>query len=287
MYFSSATHVGYIMNSSVQNKVIAITGSTGGLGNALCIELQKRGAKLALMDVDFEKVSLQARNFSEAHVKAIEIDVTNMACVEKAMAIANEYFGKIDIVIANAGITHMAPMVTTDSKDFERVIDINLNGPWRTFKAALPYVSKEQGYLAAICSLASFVHCPLQASYAASKAGLHAVCNSIRLELKHLNVGVGSFHPTFFPSPLMEDVVNNPVGNKLWGGNANGPWKMITVDEVVRDIVAGIETREEMVVIPRRKTIVAKAAGFFRKYIEKRGFKGSEIQEAIDLALKN
>lgn len=268
----------------LKNKVIAITGSTGGLGQALSLELAKKGALLALMDIDSEKLKLQA---SELSGLALEVDVTGLDSIEAAMAKANDHFGKIDIIIANAGITKMAPMISSSEKDFSQVIDINLNGPWRTFKAALPYISESSGYMAAICSMASFVHCPLQASYAASKAGLHAVCNSVRMEVKHLGIDVGSYHPTFFPSPLMDGVTSDPVGNKLWGGNKEGPWKMITVEEVVSDIISGIEERAELVVIPKRKTLVAKASGFFRRYIERRGFKGNEIQEAISLSQRS
>ncbi|WP_419172758.1 SDR family NAD(P)-dependent oxidoreductase [Halobacteriovorax sp.] len=269
------------MKSNLKNKVIAITGTTGGLGKALSLELEKRGAKLALMDFDVEQVNKQA---SELNALGLEVDITDYESIKKAMAKVNDHYGQIDIVIANAGITQMAPMTTTDERDFSRVIDINLNGSWRTFKAALSYIEESKGYLAAICSMASFVHCPLQASYAASKAGMLAVCNSIRLEVKHLGVDVGSYHPTFFPSPLMDNVTSDPVGHKLWGGNKEGPWKMITVEEVVDEILNGLEDRAELVVIPKRKTLVAKASGFFRRYIEKRGFKGNEVQEAIELA---
>ncbi|WP_412463433.1 SDR family NAD(P)-dependent oxidoreductase [Halobacteriovorax sp. RT-2-6] len=265
----------------LKDKVIVITGSTGGLGAALSVELAERGAKLALMDIDSEKLRKQA---SELGGLALSIDVTSYESLELAMAKVFDYFGKIDIVVANAGITKMAPMISSSEKDFSQVIDINLNGPWRTFKAALPYITQSKGYMAAICSMASFVHCPLQASYAASKAGLHAVCNSVRMEVRHLGVDIGSFHPTFFPSPLMDGVTSDPVGNKLWGGNKEGPWKMISLEEVVSEIISGIEQRAEQVVIPKRKTLVAKASGFFRRYIERRGFKGNEIEEAISLS---
>ena len=64
---------------------------------------------------------------------------------------------------------------------FDRVIDINLNGVWRTFRAALPHVQKQQGYLLAISSMGAFFHSPLQSSYTASKAGVWALCDSLRL----------------------------------------------------------------------------------------------------------
>jgi len=200
------------------------------------------------------------------------------------MANAADHFGQIDVVIANAGIDTMAPMATIDPAAFDRVIDINLNGVWRTFRAGLPFVQQQRGYMLAISSMAAFVHSPLQASYTASKAGVWAMCDSIRLELRHLGIGVGSAHPTFFPTPLMDDVVADPAGRALWGGNDQGFWKMIPREQVVRDIVAGIERRADMIVVPKMNTIVAKAPGFFRRFVERAGFRGEDIERAISLA---
>ena len=186
--------------------------------------------------------------------------------------------------LRNAGIDTMAPMATLNPEAFERVIDINLNGVWRSFRAGLPYVQKRQGYLMGISSMAAFVHSPLQASYTSSKAGVWALCDSVRLELQHLGVGVGSVHPTFFPTPMMDDVVADPAGHALWGGNDKGIWKMVSRESVVRNIVAGIEQRADMVVVPKRNTLIAKAPGLFRRFIERAGFRGKNIQKAIELA---
>jgi hypothetical protein len=102
--------------------------------------------------------------------------------------------------------------------------------------------------------------------------------------LQHLGVGVGSVHPTFFPTPMMDDVVADPAGRALWDGNDKGLWKMVSREAVVRDIVAGIERRADMVVVPKRNTIIAKAPGLFRRFIERAGFRGKNIQQAIKLA---
>ncbi len=146
--------------------------------------------------------------------------------LQTAMGEADEHFGRLDVVAA-AGVAVMAPMATIDPAAYERLIDINLNGVWRTFRTALPYVRQRRGYLLAISSMAAFVHSPLQASYTASKAGVWAMCDSIRLELRHLGVGVGSAHPTFFQTPMMDDVLADAAGRELWGGNEKGLWRMV------------------------------------------------------------
>jgi NAD(P)-dependent dehydrogenase (short-subunit alcohol dehydrogenase family) len=267
------------------NRVVAITGSTGGLGSAVAAALRAKGAHLAVFDLDVAKAEAQARTLGGLSLaRGWAADVRSMQSLEAAMAKAAAHFGHIDVVVANAGIDTMAPMATLDPEAFERVIDINLTGVWRTFRAGLPYVRERQGYLMGISSMAAFVHSPLQASYTSSKAGVWALCDSVRLEVRHLGVGVGSVHPTFFPTPMMDDVVADPAGRALWGGNGKGLWKMVPREDVVRDIVAGIERRADMVVVPKRNTLIAKAPGLFRGFIERVGFRGKNIQHAIELA---
>ncbi|MNB90149.1 putative NAD-dependent oxidoreductase [compost metagenome] len=276
------------MTYCLNQRTILITGSTGGLGRVLASALRAKGARLALLDINLEVAAVQARELGGPEfVRAWQADVRSLHSLEVAVAGASQHFGGIDVVIANAGIDVVAPMESIDPVIFERVIDINLNGVWRTFRAALPQVRERKGYLLAISSMAAFIHSPLQAHYVASKAGVWAMCDSIRLELHHQGVGVGSVHPTFFQTPMMAKVHADKAGAKLWGGNQSGLWKMIAIEEVVDGIVRGIENRSDMVVLPRRNTMVAKAAGLFRPVVERLGFKRAEIKEVIALAGKS
>ncbi|WP_437773457.1 SDR family NAD(P)-dependent oxidoreductase [Arthrobacter sp. KNU40] len=266
-------------------RTVALTGSTGGLGAALARALRERGANLALFDLSLEAATAQAQDLGgETVARGWHADVRDLAGLQQAMEEAATHFGRLDIVIAGAGIDTMAPMATIDPSAYERVIDINLNGVWRTFRAALPHVQRHQGYLLAVSSMAAFVHSPLQASYTASKAGVWALCDSIRLELRHLGVGVGSAHPTFFRTPMMDDVTADPAGRALWGGNDRGLWKMVPLQKVISGIVTGIELRADLIVVPRPLTLTAKAPGLFRPILERLGFRDETIPRAIGLA---
>lgn len=270
---------------SVTGRTVLITGSTGGLGAALSEELRGRGANLALLDLDAAAVAAQAERLGGGAVAAgFVADVRDISSLETAIDAAAAHFGRIDVVIANAGIDTVAPMATLEPASFERVIDINLNGVWRTFKAALPHVKKQRGYLLAISSMAAFIHSPLQGSYTASKAGVWAMCDSIRLELRSSGVGVGSAHPTFFKTPLMDHVHKDPAGHELWGGNVKGIWKMVSLQEVVDDIADGIERRSAKIVVPKSLMLTANAPGLFRRIVERIGFRDSSIQKAAALA---
>lgn len=271
----------------ISGLTVLITGSTGGLGSALAKALHARGARLALLDLDAVAVERQALALGgSARAKGWPVDVRSMESVDEAVGAAAAHFGGLDVVIANAGISVIEPLATGSISNFERVVDINLSGVWRTFKAALPHVQARKGYLLAISSMAAFIHSPLHSSYTASKAGVWALCDSLRLELRHVGVGVGSVHPTFFPTPMMDEVFADAAGNRLWDGNKGGIWKMVTLDSVVAAILAGIEQRSDFIVAPKRIGLVARAPGVFRKVVEQLGFKDSEIEKAVRLAAR-
>ena len=270
----------------LSGRTVVITGSTGGLGSALCLALRAKGARLALLDLDLQAVTKQAASFGgNSDARGWPVDVRSLASVEAAMAAAARHFGRIDIVIANAGVESLAPLASIDPAAFERVIDINLNGVFRTFRAGLPYVEAQQGYLLAISSMAAFVHSPLQGAYTASKAGVWAMCDSVRLEVRHLDVGVGSVHPTFFRTPMSDAMATDPAGKVLWGGNERGLWKMVSLDRVVAGIVRGIERRAQFIVVPWWHRPIAWAPGHFRRWIEWIGLRRAKVREAVALAM--
>lgn len=266
----------------LDGKTVLITGSTGGLGAALARALRERGASLALLDLDADLAQQQAAALGpETVARGWAADVRDLDSLRSAVDAAAEHFGHLDVVIANAGIGAVVPMETMDPEAFERIIDINLNGVWRTFRAALPHVKQTSGYLLAISSMAAFVHSPLNGPYVASKAGVWALCDATRLEVRHHGVGVGSAHPTFFQTPMMDDVHADPAATTLWGGNTTGLWKMIPIETVVDSVVAGIERRADLVVPTRRNALAARVPGLVRPLIDRIGFRGTTIPDAI------
>lgn len=268
----------------LKDKVIVITGSTGSLGRAAAQALRNKGAKLALLDLDLHKVEMQANELGDSRVAAGWVaDVCSLESLENAMANVKKHFGKIDVVIANAGVGTPDSLEHMDPRTFERTIDINLNGVFRTFRTALPYVKDTQGYLLAISSMAAFVHSPLNTHYTSSKAGVWALCDSLRLELKHLNIGVGSFHPTFFQTPMMDAVHANPAGKEVWKGNT-GIWKYVPIEEVVADLVNGIEKRQDIIIVPKTNTFIARAPGLLRNLVEFIGFDRKQLKKTMLLA---
>lgn len=270
--------------STLKDRVIAITGATGGLGRAAAQALRAQGAKLALLDLDQDSVDSLAIELGGPGVAAGWVaNVRSLESLEAALQEAANHFGGIDVVVAGAGISSVVALEYIDPAAFERVIDINLNGVARTFRAALPHVKERRGYLLAISSMAAFVHSPLNTAYTASKAGVWALCDSLRLELRQHGVGVGSLHPTFFQTPMMEAVKDGPSSTLVWN-NHQGVWQFVALEQVVDALVECIERRRDLMAVPRSNNLVAKAPGLLRRLIERLGFDDERVAEAVRLS---
>lgn len=267
------------------DRTIAITGGCGGFAAALAPALRAKGARIALLDVDEEAAATAAAAVGAVDVaRGWRADVRDLAHLETAMSEVADHFGGIDIVIANAGLGDTAVLLAEDRPEhWEQMVDINLNGVYRTFRSAYPHILRRRGYMLATSSMAAFVHSPLQSAYTATKAGVWAMCDTWRLEVRHRGVAVGSLHPTFFKTPMMEKVWANPAGHRLWKGNTAGIWKQVDISVVVAETVRGIERRAAHIVAPRNLRVASLAPGITQAFVDRFGFPGRTIEDAIAL----
>lgn len=265
---------------------VAITGSTGGIGDALATALVKRGTKVACLDLDPERTAEQARRLGRnGCVVGYGIDVRDQRSLERALQKSRAQLGPINAVIAGAAVSSgVDPFETARADDWENTIDINLHGIWRTFKAGLPYVDETKGHLMAISSLAAFVPVPFMSAYSPSKAAIWALCNTLRLELEPRGITVGSAHPPFIRTPMTEPLLVDAAMVRLTN-NFSGVWEFAKLDKVVEDITRGLRRRDAHVITPRKLYPVAKAPGLFRPLIEYRAYKGNAIGQAMTIAL--
>jgi NAD(P)-dependent dehydrogenase (short-subunit alcohol dehydrogenase family) len=192
--------------SSLNGKVVLITGGARGVGAEVARRCNQQGAKLVLADLDAEPLeALAAELGGEANVVTVLADVCDLASMEAAVAEGTARFGGIDIVMANAGIASYGSVLAVDPKAFKRVIDVNITGVFHTVRAALPSIIERKGYVLVVSSLAAYAASPGLAAYHASKAGAEHFANSLRLEVAHLGVDVGSAHMSWIDTPLVQD----------------------------------------------------------------------------------
>ena len=272
------------MRLDLPGKTVVITGASGGLGAGLAAELRARGANVALLDLNLDAVREQAAGLGgDRYAGGWSVDVRDLHATERAMGEVAEHFGAIDVVVAGAGV--LGPLQTIepmDPADWDRVIDINLNGAWRTLKAASPYVRRSHGHLVAVSSMIAYIHPPLLASYAASKAGVAAMIDVLRLEMRQVGVTVGSVHPVIFRTPMIGAGLDSPAGAALVN-DFTGVFKTVELDTVIDETIRGIERRAKRTVIPRRHRATAFIPGIVQAAVERLAFRPKSIARAIEL----
>jgi NAD(P)-dependent dehydrogenase (short-subunit alcohol dehydrogenase family) len=235
---------------SLENKVILITGGARGIGAATARALAGRGARPVLADLDSVALKSVAVGMSPAPL-TIELDVTDLAACEAAVDRLLAEHGRLDVVWANAGIGSSGPLHLTDPSAWRRTVEVNLVGAFHTVRAALPAVIEARGYVAVTASLASFGHGPHMSAYCATKAGVEAMCDSLRVEMAHHGVDVGTIHPTWIDTDMVREG-DESRAFKLFRDALRPPFKKTyPVEQAVRDIVAGFEQRSRRICTPR------------------------------------
>jgi NAD(P)-dependent dehydrogenase (short-subunit alcohol dehydrogenase family) len=162
-----------------------------------------------------------------------------------------ERHGRLDAVWANAGIASFGPMTLTDPAAWARTIEVNLLGAYRTVYAALPALVSSRGYVAVTASLASFAHAPGMSAYSASKAGVEAMCNALRIELAPHGVAVGTIHPTWIDTEMVREATRDHLAYRRLREAVRPPFsKTYPVERAARDIADGFDKRARRICTP-------------------------------------
>jgi len=193
-----------------EEKTVLITGASGGMGKAMAKKFSENKANVALNDINTQEEKLKEL------VKEIEdnqgvaeyflADVSNFKEVEKMIEDIKQKFGKIDILINNAGITKDRTLAKMTQEEWQRVIDVNLTGVFNCTKAALPLIIQNQGKIINISSLVGLRGNFGQVNYAAAKAGIIGFTKSLSKELGRFGVTVNAIAPGFIETPLTENL---------------------------------------------------------------------------------
>ncbi|MFF4094683.1 SDR family oxidoreductase [Streptomyces sp. NPDC001834] len=227
---------------SLEGQVVVVTGAARGVGELLARKLCARGAKLALVGLEpdgLKKVSERLHGDS-AHWFA---DVTDHEAMTRVAQEVKERFGKVDVVVANAGVATGGLFVDSDPEEWRRVIEVNLIGGAVTGRAFLPVLTESRGYFLQIASLAAMTPAPMMTAYCASKSGVEAFAHSLRAEVGHRGVRVGVGYLSWTNTDMVRGADQDDVMRELrkrlpWPTNRTYP-----LGPAVDRIVAGIERR--------------------------------------------
>ncbi|MGH3370795.1 MAG: SDR family oxidoreductase, partial [Nocardioidaceae bacterium] len=229
-------------------KVVLITGASRGIGAAVARRLASDGATLALVGLEPDELAKVAADCGP-EAGWWEADVTDTDSLRQAVDAVAERYGRIDVVVANAGIAAPGFSRSMDPAVWERVLDVDLYGVWRTVHTALPHLLRSKGYLLLVSSLAAVVHIPGLASYNTAKAGVEAMANSLRAELRHLGVDVGVAHLTFVDTDMVRGVDEHPVFGRVRTGIPL-VGRVYPLELAVEKFARGIEKRSRVVHVP-------------------------------------
>lgn len=232
-------------------KRILITGAARGIGAATARELAAHGARLALVGLEPERLAALAAGLGREHAWA-EADVTDSAALRSAVAKAVATLGGLDVVLAGAGIASFGTVRTTDPEAFAKTVDVNLTGAFRTVQAALPPVIESRGYILLVSSLAALVPTMGMSAYGASKAGVEALADALRIELAPLGVSVGCAYMSWIDTDMVRDAERELSAFRQMREQLPWPLRATTpVEDCAAAFVRAIERRSRRVNVPR------------------------------------
>lgn len=232
-----------------KQQVVVITGAGRGLGEGMARQLAAKGHRLALLDRDAEHVEKVAADLPSA--RAWACDVTDAAALKRVAQEVQQHFGRVDVLVSNAGIGKGGPLLLQDEDEYESVLAVNLLGSTRTVRAFLPALVESRGYVLQIASLAALTPAPFMSAYCASKAGVEAFAHCLRAEVKHHKVKVGVGYLAFTDTEMVREADADPALGTLRSSLPAPFGSTYPVEPAVTRLVEGIEKRRAHVYAQR------------------------------------
>jgi NAD(P)-dependent dehydrogenase (short-subunit alcohol dehydrogenase family) len=235
-----------------RDKVVLITGGSSGIGRAAALRIADDGGQVAIaarhLDA-LEAVATEARSVGPAMLP-VEADVCDPEQCRRAVQTTVERFGKLDILIASAGLSMRCYFEGTDLAAMRDVVNVNFLGTLNVTHFALPHVKKSRGSLVAVSSLTGLRGVPSYSIYGASKFAIHGLYESLRLELRGDGVHVGVLYPGFVDTPLRTKVLNSD--GKPWDHPPEPPFIIWPVEKCVDRLIRLIARRKARALLPWR-----------------------------------
>ncbi|WP_054814808.1 mycofactocin-coupled SDR family oxidoreductase [Nocardia arizonensis] len=206
---------------TLHGKVALVTGAARGQGRAHALRLARDGADVVAIDIcgsvsesityppaNSEDLAETRRLVEETGRKVLarEVDIRDLAALQAVVADTVEQFGRLDVLVANAGVLSWARLFEMSEEQWDTVVDVNLNGTWRTVRAAVPAMIEagNGGSIVIVSSSAGLKATPGNGHYSASKHGLVGLTNALALEVGEYGIRVNSIHPYSVDTPMID-----------------------------------------------------------------------------------
>ena len=231
----------------VDGKVAVVTGAGSGMGRELTLELIRRGAKVAALDMRKESLAETAK-LAGKNIETFILDVTNRRAVAAIPTKIEKKLGKVDILINNAGI--IQPFIKINELKFEqaeKVMDVNFYGPFSMIKAFLPGLLKRPAaHILNVSSMGAYAPVPGQSVYGASKAAVKLLTEGLRSELMGTNVGV----TVVFPGAVATNIsVNSGLKMPANADEASAKFKSLPAPVAAKKMIDAIEAGKSRITV--------------------------------------
>ena len=252
----------------IAGRTAFVTGAARGIGAEAARRLHRRGANVALVGLEPERLEALASELGDRAL-AVEADVTDFGALEAAVAATVDRFGGVDVAIANAGISYMGSLAGMPMEQVERTFEVNLLGVWRTDRAVLEQIIARRGYLLNIASLAAVVHAPLMAPYSAAKAGVEAMTDSLRAELHHTGARAGTAYFGFIDTDLVRGGFESPASKVLRDSGPRRLSEPLPLSAAGDTIESAVERRAARAYAPRTVGPMIRWRGFVQTVVDR------------------
>ncbi|WP_291782922.1 SDR family oxidoreductase [Cecembia sp.] len=246
-----------------KDKVVVITGATSGIGEACAFVFGREGAKIAITGRNQDKLQITIKKLGDAGIEALGVlaDAASDHDNKKMSESIIERFGKIDVLVNNAGISMRALFEDLDMEVFHKVMDTNFWGTVYATKYCLPEILKSHGTIVGVSSINGYRGTPARTAYTASKYAMNGFFESLRTEVMQRGVHVLVACPGFTASNIRNNALT--ADGTTQGESPRDEGEMMSSEEVAEAILKAILKRKRDIVLTRQ----GKLAVFLNKWI--------------------
>ena len=234
-----------------RGKVTIVTGGASGIGAELARQLLDRGALVVISDIDEKAGTSLVQSLSQpgTKIRTCNTDVSRAQNLDRAVEFAIQEFGRLDIIVNNAGVGLAGEVRDLDLSDWKRILEVNLWGVIHGVHAALPVMLRQgSGQIVNIASVAGLVPRPGMVAYATSKHAVVGLSTSLRYELEDLGIRVNVVCPFMVATPIFDRTVYKRLDGKAL--MATSPLRLMPVDQCATNILRGVSRNRSIIVFP-------------------------------------